>query len=288
MVGVINDDTDKIFGFEGTIYYIPNKYRVSQQASIRRMSLNDTDVNTDDFETVSYRDITVSEIEEKRPRNHNNGEWHPCPVIDPPSEPEETEALIILQAGAATNGAITRSFIEIYNNTNTAITLTDNYSLHYGQTGTWIKIDLIGIIPAKCSFLLVGPLGSITTDSRLYIDIADQTDDAFSLSNNGFKVALMSNQNELTVNNPFSIGEELNGYVDSLGAANGTNPDAFETAISNTISKQAAARRKNMIDTDNNSTDFERIDYRTADLDEYRPRTTEDGAWDPITGELLE
>ena len=205
------------------------------------------------------------------------------------------EKLLILQAGASTDGAITRSFVELYNTGDKSVELSA-FSLHYGATGAnWTIIELTGSIPAKCSYLIRGPLGTETGESRLYIENADLTVDTFKLSNQGYKIALMENQNKLTVENPFSVTEgTVTGYVDMLGAynSNAASVDAFETMVFSPISKQAAARRKSLVDTDNNFNDFERIDYRRVsgnnginndDLERFRPRYSEDGEWDPFS-----
>ena len=197
--------------------------------------------------------------------------------------------LLILQVygtGAANDGAVSHSFIELYNNTDSPVNL-NGYSLQYANTtGTnWIVINLTGTIPAKGSYLVRG--NNYNTSGRLQLTTADQDAD-FYLNNNGFKVALMGNQKRLTVINPFAMtGGKAEGYVDLVGAANGSDPDAFETAIANVISKQAAARRKNLTDTDNNSADFERIDYRSSatnneTLEVRKPRTSSAGQWNPF------
>ena len=98
----------------------------------------------------------------------------------------------------------------------------------------------------------------------------------------------MANQKNLTVANPFAMtGGKAKDYVDMLGAYNsGTHTDGFETAEAAVISKQAAARRSSLIDTDNNSVDFVRIDYRTSgttneQLAKFRPRYSGGNSWTP-------
>ncbi|MCL2762308.1 MAG: CotH kinase family protein, partial [Treponema sp.] len=274
-----------IDAFEGTLFE-----PVSKQVTARRGSLTDTNNNLADFVRIDYRTsgTTNDQVAQYRPRSVTNGAWDPFPstgngTVAGPASPF-AGSLLIFQAGASANGAIQRSFVELYNNTNNPINL-NTYSLQYGTTGTsWTVINLTGTIPARGSYLVVGDITADTTgtNSRLAIATADQTIPGFQLSNQGFKVALMANQHELTVVNPFVMtGGSAADYVDLLGTTNGTPADAFEAVISATISQQAAARRGSLADTNNNSVDFVRIDYRTADLDLNRPRSVTNGTWHP-------
>ena len=299
MVGVKNGNSDNIDGYETALAQV-----ISKQAAARRGSLTDSDNNSADFIRIDYRvksgnnGISDEELEVRKPRTSSDNAWDP---FAPPEEPiiiPTDNTLLILQAGASTNGAIARNFVELYNNTDSPITLTGTYSLQYaGATGTdWTVINLSGTIPAKGSFLVVGKVAETHSDNRLFIadNEADQiAGDSFILSNSGFKIALMANQQKLTVLNPFDIGSgaKAAGYVDMLGAYNsGTQPDGFETAHAAVISKQAAARRGSLTDTDNNSVDFVRIDYRVQsgnngisndDVAKFRPRYSGDGTWNP-------
>jgi len=206
--------------------------------------------------------------------------------------------LLIFQAGASTNGAVSHNFVELYNAGDVDADLT-GYSLQYANGGTtdgaWIVINLSGTLPKHCSFLILGNKWSGTrSDTAKYGDITDNSGDinaSFSLSNNGFKVVLMSNTTQLTVPNPFDtdgLGTKATGYIDMLGAVNGTSQPlhGFETAVMTKISKQQTARRINLDDTDNNNNDFINIDYRTTgNVQEFQyPRTKTYGAWNPITG----
>jgi hypothetical protein len=259
-----------------------------------------------DFTSIRYSlpsddGISNEELAVLKPRNSSEGEWDPFEAPGEPPPPENpTEAgtiseyagtLLILQVGAATDGAITRSFVELYNNSDNPVNL-NTYSLQYANTtGTdWTVINLTGIIPAHGSYLVRGDEKTITGDSRLYIENADQTINDFDLSNRNFKVALMANQNQLTVNNPFDMtGGKAADYVDMVGARNSASDsiDGYETALAQVISKQAAARRSSLTDTDDNSADFERIDYRTSGINDEmlelrKPRTSSAGNWDPF------
>jgi hypothetical protein len=122
------------------------------------------------------------------------------------------------------------------------------------------------------------------------------------LNNRAVKVALMNNQTDLSVQNPFDngVGVSAGGYVDMIGAINTDGTDyinGYETAKFTGLSKQRGIRRKSLDDKNNNSTDFERITYAnlvtksggviTVYSDDYevkRPKNHTYGAWNPITG----
>ena len=294
MVGAANTypTRDLIFGFEAA------PARNSASEAVRRTDLTDTDNNSTDFVAARYAldGMSAEELDARKPRNSSAGSWDPFAA---PEEPPPTVAgtpsafankLLILQVygtGTATDGAVSHSFIELYNNTDSPVNL-NTYSLQYANTtGTnWIVINLTGTIPAKGSHLVRG--NNNNTSGRLQIGTADQ-DVEFYLDNGNFKVALMANQNKLTVENPFSMtGGKAKDYVDMVGVKNGNNDniDGYETALAQVISKQAAARRGSLTDTDNNNADFVRIDYRTSgttdeQLTKFRPRYSSDGNWTP-------
>ena len=201
--------------------------------------------------------------------------------------------LLILQAGAAAAGAVGRTFVELYNNTDAAINL-EGFSLQWAEgTGTWDIIELEGSIPANSSFLVVGAFASQPETRRLYIPDtdADMIVPDFSLNNRAFRVALMQNLNTLTVHNPSdmkseaadmregmppadgaacprTIGSEVAaGLVDLLGVVNewGDLRDEIHGAEASPafrVSQQVAIRRASLEDTDNNFNDFILIDYR--------------------------
>jgi len=228
------------------------------------------------------------------------GSQEPAEPQEPYEEPDAPAGkLIVLQAGASTNGAVSHNFVELYNAGDSDVDLT-GYSLQYANGANpadtpWNVINLSGILPKHCSYLILGNKWTGTrSDTAKYGDIPDDSGDinhSFSLSNSGFKVVLMSTTTLLTVENPFDIddnGTQAEGYIDMLGAVNGiSNPlHGFETAVMLKISKQQTARRTSLDDTDNNNDDFTNIDYRASgNVQEFQyPKTISYGAWNPITG----
>lgn len=209
---------------------------------------------------------------------------------------------------------LSHSFVEIYNPNNYDVVLTNNYSLHYmsmaGTTGSyWSKCNLVGTIPAHCSFLI--NMGKTATTTPVYtITKFDQEfTNHMGVYNKGVKFVLMANQNNIskTVKNPFT-GDgngQLVGYVDMVGVSSNSSKDSsvdgYETNTymagnANGQSKQKGFARVNnegarYIDTDNNLNDFTNIDYRVADA--LLPRSLSDGAYgsavnetDPTTNEV--
>jgi len=219
-------------------------------------------------------------------------------------------SLLILQAAGTAGGAVGRTFIEIYNNTNADINL-DGFSLQWaGGTSDWNVIRLTGqTIPANSSFLVVGNQGSEPGRLQIPDTDADMVVD-FTLSNRAFRVAIMESYNRLTVPNPSdmdgigidlrplmppagtssdgTIGNTAEGLVDLLGVVNerGDARDVIhgaEVAPAFRISNQVAIRRGSLVDTDNNFNDFRMIDYRVwvvsnpyrltdEQVDIFRPR----------------
>ena len=196
-----------------------------------------------------------------------------------PGDADELEGkLVILQAygtGAAENGPVSHSFVELYNTTNSEINLS-GYSLQYADgtktvdnataDGAWNVIELTGSVPAGSSFLILG--AKKNENARLSID--DSYGDMSAemvLSNRAFKVALVKSTDALTVQNPFDIdgkGNVIEGYVDMLGALNDDTDRilGYETEAAMVITRNIAARRIVLPDTNMNSLDFEGVDYR--------------------------
>lgn len=339
MVGAINtapnaeqsNNYDRILGFETA------PARCSKSEAVRRKNLTDTDNNqgvsaefpdgTGDFVSIRYAADGISDelLEVRRPRNSSAGSW------DPFAEPEwqtGTSMLMILQIGAATDGNISRSFAELYNNTASSINLS-GYSLQYaagfstnagngapdGDATTdapWNKLDLTGTIQPYHSFLILGPekttaSGDSPPALAFSSGFGDMNEASFELNNRAVKVALVSNTALLTEQNPFDIdgnGTKATGYVDMVGALNtaGTdNINGYESNPITNLNKQAGQRRKTLEDTNNNAADFERATFSgmvtksggvitaySSDYEIKSPKNHAYGSWNPMTGETLD
>jgi hypothetical protein len=226
--------------------------------------------------------------------------------------------LLILQAyGTGEGGAgVNRSFVELYNNSNKAINLSGYYLWYANGTtvlqenapntatsdDSWEKVALSGTIPAKGSFLILGPvkIGSSSPRHNIAEEYGDINSNSFILSNRAFKVALIHGKTELTdaIQNPFNKnGKPVTGYIDMVGAANewvgddstGDKQDAifgFETAPARNSGSEAV-RRRDLTDTDSNSADFIAARYASggftdAEVEVRKPRNSSAGAWDPF------
>jgi hypothetical protein len=223
------------------------------------------------------------------------------------------QKLLIWQAyGAMANdspvdGAVSHNFVELYNPTDEDISLED-YSLWYRykvraidtnvtEPDTWLSIELNGAdsVKARSSYLILGKLQN--TSPRLDLDgQGDETHDDFELYNRDFTLVLMKGGDAIdaAVENPFDTGDghRVPGYVDMLGVKNGDKDPLLgtETEAPTIISKQKAARRLTVVDTNNNKKDFDPVDYRVVDgtdgindakCEFYRPKNTAYGPWDP-------
>jgi hypothetical protein len=302
MVTAYNDDDE----YSGTGCETAPNPGISKQKSVRRISLTDTDDNSQDFVSIDYRATgntatTNAEVDAWKPKNTAHGQWNPMAEVEEPPPPEGTAKLMILQAYGHANKsspAITHSFVELYNNTNAAINLdSGNYSLQIAVAANntaWTVINLSGTIPVRGSYLIRGAVveGDISGARLNLSSVSPDVDGTFILDNDAFKVALMSNRTALTVANPFDVGggAKAAGYVDMVSAYNDDDEysgTGCETAPNPGISKQKSVRRNSLTDTDDNSADFVSVDYRAAGTTDaqknaWMPRVSADGAWDPM------
>jgi len=213
------------------------------------------------------------------------------------------QLLIFSAFGTGPDGgaASSRSFVELYNTTNAVIDL-DGITLHWANSirgpgitadEAWQMTPLTGTIPAGGSFLILGPVrGAGTAGLVLAEGSGDINDDNLVLNNRGFKVALIRNSDQLTVQNPFTMdgtGRGIaRGYIDMVGAVNNraaTNPDnlfGYEYYPARN-SGSSATRRTSLVDTDNNDADFDEVRFaEDADARQNKfPRNSSAGSWTP-------
>ena len=317
MVGTLNNPDaelpDHIFGYETA------PARNSASEAVRRADLTDTDNNSTDFIAARYAStgegaFTNEMLEVRKPRKSSAGTWNPFAEPAPPVLSSNT--LIILQVfgmHANNDSAPTHSFIELYNKSDVPVNLS-TYSVHWanGLSGNvnapaekdvWHKINLTGIIPAKCSYLILGQqvvdaatIANTSTNGRLNLTTitADINSPTFLMSNRSYKVALMSNQLDLATANPWGNADcvDLVSAIntkdqDSVNAAKGADDLTAVNAATvgaSTISKQKAFRRTSLNVTDVTLTDFTSKQYSNISVDDiakFRPRTIADGSYDP-------
>ncbi|MDR2160102.1 MAG: lamin tail domain-containing protein [Treponema sp.] len=295
MIGAMNtDEGDAI-----DMYETAPCSGISKQKAARRKNLAETNNNAQDFEIVDYRASGISGAvrDTYKPKSLGNGSWNPWDVPESPPPGAGSDKLMILHAYGMKdknndgNGA-THSFVELYNNTASAIDLS-GYSLLYAGEDShsgWTKIDLTGSIPSHCSYLIRGK--SYTTTGT-YVNLEsvtpDKDDSSFYISNDSFTVALLSTQTAPAFVNPFNTdggGNKAAGYVDMVGAHDGeggTDWTPFsETNHIQGIGKSKSVRRTSLEDTDDNSADFViKVLTNATNVQAYTPKTVSDGAHTP-------
>ena len=200
---------------------------------------------------------------------------------------------------------VSHSFVEIYNCNVMDINLKGLY-LHYKGNGdtAWKTLALRGILPANTSFLIRGKQhGEMLSDlvnckifdyDQEWID--EETNQPIAFSRDGMSMYLSINSTPpgvsenpsrytITVDgNNVSTLSYVNGYyVDLLGVGgeNTTkNPSAYEGFYWNCMNKDTAIRRIDFYNNKNNKYDTQAINYKTANVEHYRPRSLRDGIWD--------
>ncbi|MDR0324547.1 MAG: CotH kinase family protein [Oscillospiraceae bacterium] len=190
-------------------------------------------------------------------------------------------------AGTPMDGAISHSFIELYNTSDSPVSL-NGYSIQtVNALGSWETLALTGkTIAARSSFLIVATKfvnTGATVQPRYTIPSWDMAWD-IEISNRAFSVALVDGQTALSAE---ITEEEWGGVLSFVSALNTAGTDAVNNyqGAHVRISKQVAARRIGFADTGDNGADFEGLDYRASGISDVRltlvrPRASGDGAWD--------
>jgi|GEM_PF-3121960 len=254
---------------------------VSAQKAARRIYFFNTGNNNDDFEILDYRNsgIDNEKLEEVRPRFGGDGEWS---IYS--SALTSQGGIIINQVYGGTDGAVSHGFIELYNTADETAYL-NGYSVQVCNSGgSWNVLNLNGNSIAAHHSFLIRATGVVSPAPRYIINNSD-SDWNISINNRAFSVALVANQNILSN----SITPQEKEYIiDLVGAVNdpavGDSVINYFGAPAEGISKQKTARRVLFLNTRNNYTDFEILDYRSSGidnqkLDEVKPRYSGDGAW---------
>ena len=172
------------------------------------------------------------------------------------------------------DGYADHSFIELYNPGSSAVSLM-GWSVQYrsskgGDHSTaWYVLKLSGTIEAGGYYLIRCGAAAKAPASAYKVPQGNAEWDTV-LHNKGLSVALLSTDTQLSDSFSGDITAEgfvlPAGFVD-LAAVQGNDktasqtPPAYEGAYSAIQSKKKAIRRKGFADTDNNSADFEAVDY---------------------------
>lgn len=201
---------------------------------------------------------------------------------DPIKGEIQNDHLLIHQVfgGGANDGAsISHSFIELYNPTDAAVSLSGYrigyYSGRQGSPGytekeVYLQLDGQKEIPARHSYLIRCEAQQ-PAEFNLTIDAFDQEWENQTIANKRYRVILYN-----------GAGEAADGVSVNEEAVEGE--PLLDPPNDEIVSKHKSVRRKNFADTDNNSLDFEAVSYRADKitpeaLKANAPRTLSDGAW---------
>ena len=222
-----------------------------------------------------------------------------------------THALVINQAygggdivpSSTLSTSVSHSFIELYNRNDVDINLCGLY-VHCKGNGdaAWKTLALRGVIPAHHAFLIRGKQhGNMLSDlvrckiSDYDQEWVDENGEPVALSSKGMSVYLSTKAEAPGVNdqiNKYLVTYEGSNpvlsyvnkdYVDlfSMGGEDESqNPSAYNKFFWNCANKDVAARRLDFYNGTNNKYDIRPIDYRTCNIEHYRPRSLKDGVWD--------
>ncbi|MCL2826013.1 MAG: CotH kinase family protein, partial [Eggerthellaceae bacterium] len=171
------------------------------------------------------------------------------------------------------SGAVSHSFIELYNPTDAAVSLggwslqLQNGNASGVEATEWEKLDFPAGASVEAQGYYLVRLAEAAPNARMVINKADvDWADGRIMSNRSYSVALVSNTSLLTQT---ITAEEMAGVVDLVGALNTAPADAplnYEATPVDGMSKQKPIRRIDFIDTNDNKADFEVLDYRAAGL----------------------
>ena len=211
-------------------------------------------------------------------------------------------------AGDALEGTpISHGFIELYNFTNKEINLKGIYLFYRAKAGSWQSLALEGIVPARHSFLVRCAQHTAPYSAGVRCNILDYDMQwNIKLSDKGFSCYLQIG-NETPEDNPVRQFVDAQGnvtstngkYIDLLGAGGVNKEDsvwAYETRYLNCMDKNTGIRRMDFNNSDSthvtamglgsngstkgfNDIDCEPINYKTCNIEHYRPRCRKDGRW---------
>lgn len=169
---------------------------------------------------------------------------------------------------------LSHSFIELYNPTNKEADL-NGCSIQYQSNGITEEISLSGAIPSRHSYLIRCKASRSADAAPVQVAEGDAAWESLTIDNKQYRILLKSGADQIdgvSVNEDKAEGTPL------------TDPDPLNDDT--IISKKKAVRRISFVDTDENASDFETLNYTNLyewELEEIlaavRPRRTADGAW---------
>ena len=211
---------------------------------------------------------------------------------------------------AMENVPVSHGFIELYNFSNEEKNLKGLFLFVRGKAGNWQSLALQGIVPPRHSFLIRCNQHAkpYSQGVRCNIENYDMQWN-IKLPDKGFSAYLQVGNADpgdkpvRVVKDALEVVISQNGaYVDLLGAG-GENPEdtifAFETRCLQCMNNHVGVRRVDFANSDmdhlkntmklgnnaaaknqgNNDVDVIPVDYKTCNMDHYRPRCMKDGRW---------
>lgn len=191
---------------------------------------------------------------------------------------------------------VSHGFIELYNNNQNNVTMNlKGLSVQYrAKTDTmWKKIELDGYLPPRHSYLIRCAKHSEFTSSqcRLKIEKFDKDWSSLALPYSGFSIYLGVGREALapSIVNPFDYdgaNHQVEGYIDLMGvggAGTVNSINAYESKkgyYRSILDIDTGAQRLDFADTNEAYDDIEPVNYKTCDVNIYRPRCMADGEWD--------
>lgn len=216
------------------------------------------------------------------------------------------DGLVINQmygAGDALTGVpVSHGFIELYNFQEEEINLKGLYLWYRAKAGGWQSLKLEGIVPPRHSFLIRCSQHAKPFSQGVRCNIMDYDMQwNIKLSDKGFSCYLCigdaepeENPVRQTVDAQGNVTWTNGRYIDLLGAG-GVNAEdtvwAYEKRYLHCMDKNTAVHRIDYANSGSkiigsnaknkgfNDIDCEPINYKTCNVDFYRPRCTKDGRW---------
>ena len=206
-------------------------------------------------------------------------------------------------AGDALEGTpVSHGFIELYNFTDLEKNLKGLYLFYRAKAGSWQSLALEGVVPPRHSFLIRCAQHSKFYAQGVRCNIEDYDMQwNIKLSDKGFSCYLCIGDATPEDNPVRELKDALGNvtftsgaYIDLLGAG-GVNPEdtiwAYETRCLQCMDKNTGVRRidyansgkkiigSNAANKGFNDCDCMAVDFKTCNIEHYRPRCVKDGRW---------
>ena len=203
---------------------------------------------------------------------------------------------------AITGTPVSHGFIELYNFRDIEINLKGIYLWYRAKAGNWQSLALQGIVPPRHSFLIRCAQHAVPYSAGVRCNIMDYDMQwNIKLSDKGFSAYLQIG-NETPEDCPVRSTKDVAGivtynrkFIDLLGAggidAENDTVWAYETRYLHCMDRNTGVHRIDYANSGGhiigsnaavkgfNDCDCEPVDYKTCNMEFYRPRCLKDGRW---------